>query len=138
MMKQGCTTPYFLRHFYAAKLFSKNQEQVMSFTKDRDGTIKDESGNIIFFSYERFLTDICEGDNCFMCGASPKDKEFNEEHVIPKWVLRKYGLFKQAITLPNGVSLRYDKYTVSCCKKCNSYLGATIEEPIRKATEGER
>jgi hypothetical protein len=108
----------------------------VNYTKNIDGTIKDNSGNIVFFSFERFVNDICEGDNCFLCGALPNDTEFSEEHVIPKWVLRKCDLFKQAITLPNGVSLRYDKYTVLCCKECNSFLGSTIEEPVCRAFEG--
>ncbi len=109
----------------------------MAYTKDSDGTIKDdESGDIIFFSYERFLTDICESNKCFMCGAAPEEKEFNEEHVIPKWILRKCGLFKQTIILPNGVPIRYDKYTVACCKECNSFLGKTIEKPVQKAVDG--
>lgn len=108
----------------------------MTYIKNTDGTIQDTEGNVVFYSYERFLRDICEGDHCFVCGTSPDDKEFNEEHVIPKWVLRMCDLFKHAVTLPNGVSLRYDKYTVPCCKECNSFLGNTFEDPIREAVEG--
>lgn len=71
-----------------------------------------------------------------MCGASRKDKEFNEEHVIPKWLLRKLDIYKLSITLPNDAEVRYDQYTVPCCKECNSFLGTEIEEEIRTAVDG--
>lgn len=71
-----------------------------------------------------------------MCGASPQEKEFNDEHVIPKWILRKLDIYKLSITLPNGAKVRYDQYTVPCCKECNSFLGANVEEEIRSAVDG--
>jgi len=73
-----------------------------------------------------------------MCGASPspKEKEFNEEHIIPKWVLRKLDIYKLSITLPNGAKIRYDQYTVPCCKECNSFLGSEVENDIRAAVNG--
>jgi hypothetical protein len=27
---------------------------------------------------------------------------FNDEHVIPEWVLRKFNLFNRTLTFPNG------------------------------------
>ena len=106
------------------------------YIKHKDGTIEDSEGNVIFFSLQRFISNICEGNDCFLCGADPESKEFNDEHVIPKWLLRKYDLFDSFITLPNGELLRYDKYTVPCCKECNSFLGSNIEEDIREIVEG--
>jgi hypothetical protein len=91
---------------------------------------------MIFFGMDRFVSDICEGDCCFMCGASPKDKEFNEEHVIPKWILRMLDIYTLSITLPNDEKVRYDKYTVPCCKECNSFLGSEVEETIRPIIDG--
>lgn len=82
------------------------------------------------------MSDICEGNCCFMCGASPKDKEFNDEHVIPKWILRKLGIYKLSITLPNDTKIRYGQYTVPCCKECNSFLGSYFEEDIAAAVDG--
>jgi hypothetical protein len=106
------------------------------FLKHRDGSLEDEEGRVIFFSFDRFVNDICEGDCCFMCGASPKEKEFNEEHVIPKWVLRMLDIYKLQIILPNQASVRYDQYTVPCCKDCNSFLGTNVEEEIRSVIDG--
>lgn len=106
------------------------------YLRHSDGSVEDDEGSVLFFSMERFVSDICEGDCCFMCGASPKEKEFNEEHVIPKWILRKLDIYKLSITLPNDVKVRYDQYTVPCCKECNSFLGDEIEEEIRAAVDG--
>jgi|TARA_R110002072_G_C7951147_1_gene533204 hypothetical protein len=85
---------------------------------------------------ERFVSDICEGVHCFMCGASPDKVEFNDEHVIPRWILRKLDWFDQKITLPNNEKIKYSRYTVPCCVSCNSFLGREIEEGIREAVDG--
>jgi hypothetical protein len=100
------------------------------FFRTEDESIEDDNGNVVFFSLDRFVSDICEGDNCFICGKNKSEKEFNDEHVIPKWILKKYDLFKKTITLPNNESLRYDKYTVPCCCECNEYLGRMFESDI--------
>lgn len=71
-----------------------------------------------------------------MCGASPEKKEFNEEHVIPKWILRMLEIYKLSITLPNKAKIRYDQYTVPCCKECNSFLGTEVEEEIKSVIDG--
>lgn len=107
-----------------------------AYLKHNDGTLEDHEGRVLFFSKERFVSDICEGDCCFMCGASPQEKKFNDEHVIPKWILRKLDIYKSSITLPNDTKVRYDQYTVPCCKECNSFLGSNLEEDIRTAVDG--
>jgi hypothetical protein len=93
-------------------------------------TITNEKGEIIFFGLQDFLNDIANGDCCFICGAQPGSKEFNAEHIIPDWILRKYNLHNKYITLPNGTKFKYSQYTVPCCKDCNSELGKTYEVPI--------
>src|SRR3990167_1632302 len=102
-----------------------------SIVLEDDGTVIDEDGYIIAYGFERFVKDICDGNNCFICGAKPSEKEFNDEHVIPKWLLRHAGLFKQFIILPNAVKLRYDKYVLPCCSECNSFYGENLEEKVR-------
>jgi len=106
------------------------------FIKANDGSVLDHSGKVIFFSVERFVKDICEGDCCFICGANPSNVKFNDEHILPDWLLRKYGLFSKKINLPNGTSFRYDQYKVPCCASCNSLMGETFEKPIRELIEG--
>ncbi len=106
------------------------------YIKHPDGSLEDNSGAVLFFSVERFISEICEGEDCFLCGAKKNSKEFNDEHVIPKWILKKCDLYGKSITLPNKEDLRYEKYTVPCCKECNSFLGKNFEEVIQRLLEG--
>lgn len=99
-------------------------------TKTEDGSVVDEKGKVIFFSTKRFVNDICLGDCCFICGAKPGERQFNNEHVLPAWLLRRYDLFAKTIELPNEVPVRYDRYTVPCCAECNSLMGEIVEKPI--------
>lgn len=93
----------------------------------------DSAGKVILFSHERFERDIGLGECCFICGASPDEKQFNEEHILPEWILRRYQLFDKTIVLPNHVSIRYGGYTVSCCRDCNELMGDMFEVPISRA-----
>lgn len=104
----------------------------MVWTKTGDGSIIGEDGEIIFFSTQRFLDDICNGDCCFICGAKPGTKLFNAEHVFPEWLLRRFALFSERLTLPNGQKTRYDRHTIPCCSECNSLMGEEIEQRISK------
>ena len=105
-------------------------------TKTEDGSVVDGEGKVIFFSTERFVNDICLGDCCFICGAKPGERQFNNEHILPEWLLRRYDLFAKTITLPNEVPVRYDGYTVPCCAECNSLMGEVVEKPISEVMRG--
>lgn len=100
------------------------------FKKEQDGSIVSKDGTVIFCSLRRFRRDIVEGDCCFLCGASPNEKDFNDEHVIPDWLLRYLGLHDKEITLPNSNTIKYSQYKIPCCADCNRFLGREIEEPI--------
>lgn len=102
------------------------------FQKTSDGSFVNSDGKVAYFSCERFVRDICDGDCCFICGASPRSVPFNDEHVLPDWVLRRYGIAGRRITLPNATSFRYDQYKVPCCAECNSEMGRKVEEPISR------
>jgi hypothetical protein len=104
--------------------------------READDTVHDQRGRVVYFSLERFVRDICVGDCCFICGAAPATVPFNDEHVIPRWLLRRYDLFASTIRLPNDTNIRYDRYTVPCCTACNSLMGRVIEEPVRALVEG--
>ena len=114
---------------------SESHDQPRRFIKTEDGSVLDESGRVLYFSVERFIRDICEGDCCFICGVSPSQAEFNDEHVHPKWVLKKFDLFDKRIGLPNDSDFRYGSYTIPCCKSCNSQMGLTFETPISQLVE---
>jgi len=98
--------------------------------KTADGSIQDSDGKIIFFSFDRFMSDIVRGNCCFICGVEPKDAVFNDEHILPDWLLRKYNLHDKSVTLPNGTKFRYGGFTVPCCAKCNALMGDQFENPI--------
>ena len=85
---------------------------------------------VLYFGKNIFVNKFINRDCCFVCGDSPKSKEFNNEHVIPDWLLRKHKLHSSSITLPNGTKLPYGMYTIPCCKECNSELGRVVETPI--------
>jgi hypothetical protein len=96
-----------------------------------DDSIINENDELVFISFERFLTDISIGNNCFLCGkhySSGKSKE----HVIPNWILREFDLHDKYVTLPNGTKLRYSSYVVPCCDSCNGILSKELEEPISR------
>jgi len=95
-------------------------------------TILNIYGKVIFFGYRDFIDRIVNGDCCFICGEKPETKEFNNEHIIPKWILKIFNLYSRTITLPNKADVMYGKYTVPCCKECNMVLGKTYEKPISK------
>ena len=100
------------------------------FNLTEDGSVLDDAGRVLHFSVSRFTSDIGEGECCFVCGIDRSAAPFNDEHVIPRWILRKFDLFSQTISLPNRATLSYGSYTVPCCASCNSRMSAEIETPI--------
>lgn len=104
---------------------------------EADQSIIAQDGRILLFSCQRFIDEIVMGDACFVCGASPRDKLFNDEHVVPRWILRRYGLFDKEITLPNGERRHYRGYRVPCCVDCNSLLGERLETPVSQLLDGD-
>jgi hypothetical protein len=99
-------------------------------------TIIGPDGRVLFFNCERFVADICLKDNCFICGAERDSKPFNDEHVIPRWILRRFNLFDRSINLPDGRPSIYNRYTMPCCVQCNSFLGLSFETPMSQLLAG--
>ena len=95
-------------------------------------TIIDDWGRVIFWGLQDCYDKIVTNNFCFICGRSPDSKMFNNEHVIPNWLLRKYNLHNESITLPNKKTIPYSQYKVPCCKECNSQLGKVFELPISR------
>lgn len=102
----------------------------------RSRTVRSAEGKVLLFSCEDFVRDICEGDACFICGAPAGSTPFNNEHVIPRWLLRRFDLFDRKITLPNGRVHTYGRYGVPCCRACNTFLGDRLETPVSQLLEG--
>ncbi|MBD3616057.1 MAG: hypothetical protein HUJ22_05740 [Gracilimonas sp.] len=74
-------------------------------------------------------------DNCFLCGCELSDDNRTIEHVIPKWLQRKFNLWDQKITLLNGTLLPYRNLTIPCCLNCNNRHLRPFENEVKKAFE---
>lgn len=88
------------------------------------------SGKTIFLSLDEFKTRIVENGACFCCGAYKEEKTFNDEHIIPEWLLRALKIFDRKITLPNKQKIVYSQYKIPCCEDCNKFLGEVFEEEV--------
>jgi hypothetical protein len=85
---------------------------------------------LAFVSQDRFVRDVCRGDCCFACLAPPGEKTFNNEHVLPDWIVGWQQLKKKEINLPDGSTHPYGTYLLPCCKACNTAMGKRFENPI--------
>lgn len=68
------------------------------------------------------------GGKCFACGGDPTTGQ--GEHVVPRWVQRRFDLFDQMLTLLNGTRLPYRQLTIPCCEKCNNGFLRDIEDAV--------
>lgn len=97
--------------------------------------IKDDDGKIISYKFKKFYQDIVLGNNCFICGAAKGTVVFDDEHIFPKWILRKYGIFNVKLQLPNSSGMPYSQHIIPCCEKCNKLMSATFENDIKLAVD---
>ena len=111
---------------------------VMNMEKEHncDKSFYDKNGKCIFFSTDDFISKIVEKDNCFLCGVERRENTFNDEHILPNWILKKFQLHQKSITLPNLSQFRYDQYKIPCCIDCNSFLGKTVESYFSNLIRG--
>lgn len=103
----------------------------MFIVTDTDKTIN-PSGEVIYYPFDDFYKEIVEADSCFICGVFREsgDKKFNDEHIIPQWLLRRFGLYNEKIRLPNNELVKYSSQTLPCCVECNSDLAKVYETPL--------
>lgn len=99
-------------------------------TLTADGSIVAADGTVLYYSCTRFKEEIVQSDTCFICGTSRDASEFNDEHVMPRWLLRSLGLFDATVTLPGGSEIRYGQWKLPCCTNCNALLGTAVEQPV--------
>tara|TARA_R110001583_G_scaffold104770_1_gene252185 strand:+ start:621 stop:1721 length:1101 start_codon:yes stop_codon:yes gene_type:complete len=103
----------------------------MSHGKD-DGNHLDLYGKVTFVGISSFTNDVCKTKICFQCAENLNDENISKEHIIPKWILRKFDLFNHSVTLPNGTPYKYKDYVTPCCKNCNGFLSRELEAPLSK------
>jgi hypothetical protein len=103
----------------------------MYIVTDTNKTI-DASGKVIYYPFNDFSKEIVGADSCFICGVLREsgDKKFNDEHIIPQWLLRRFSLFNEKLSLPNNQLVKYSSQTLPCCLDCNSELAKVYETPL--------
>lgn len=69
---------------------------------------------------------------CFLCGNKITKKGYSQEHIFPKWLLNKYKLWTNRLTLLNKKTLQYKQIKIPCCSICNGKLG-NLEKKIASA-----
>lgn len=106
-----------------------------AFLKHSDGTISSIDGRELFLGIDRFKSLVRNSSRCFVCGTEKSEAPFNDEHILPDWVLRRFSLVSKSIRLGNGTTFPYSRYKIRCCQDCNSFFGRTFEGPISKAIE---
>lgn len=84
----------------------------MAVRKTSDGSVVDSYGRILYFSFDRFMSEIVQGNRCFICGISPDVARFNDEHALPDWILRRYELHGRKMHLPNATSCEYRHFKI--------------------------
>ena len=72
---------------------------------------------------------------CFLCGCRLGKKNRADEHVVPKWVQERFGLWNQELVLLNGTSIPYRQLVIPCCASCNNEHLSRLENAVRKAVE---
>ncbi|MBY6164852.1 HNH endonuclease [Pseudooceanicola nitratireducens] len=95
-----------------------------------DTTIHNDAGKALYFSWPDFVERICGGQGCFICGRTRNEVAFNDEHIVPNWVLHAFGLHGQKITLPNGNPTLYGNYKIPCCEACNTEMSRVFEQDM--------
>lgn len=72
---------------------------------------------------------------CFLCGRRLDEKNRANEHVIPKWIQKKFKLANQQLRLLNGTTIPYRQLTIPCCYICNNRLLQPIEKKMSSAVD---
>lgn len=65
---------------------------------------------------------------CFACGGEPTNGQ--GEHIIPRWMQRRYNLFNQTLRLINETRIPYRSLTIPCCENCNNGFLREIENAV--------
>lgn len=93
--------------------------------------MSDPHNQYIMKSVERAVdSENIRTGRCFVCGGAPTTGV--GEHVLPKWLQRKCGLFDKRLTLLNGSSIPYRRLTVPCCVECNTGFLSRIETEVQE------
>jgi hypothetical protein len=74
-------------------------------------------------------------EHCFLCGAELDPTKETEEHVVPKWLQRKFNLWNERLLLSNRTLIPYRQLKVPWCESCNGRGLSAVENKVRSAVE---
>ena len=86
----------------------------------------DQSDYILNLTKAALKAENISARRCFLCGRDPSSGV--GEHVIPKWLQKRYDLYNKQITLLNDTLFFYRNLTIPACTICNNL--------VLKSTEG--
>lgn len=92
--------------------------------------IEARTRKIMQFGVDFFLENIATGRCCFVCGRPHSAHLVTDEHVIPRWLTKRFGTENSHMLLHNGGRLQHARYTVPCCSDCNNHLSEALETPV--------
>jgi len=70
---------------------------------------------------------------CFLCGGQVDDSNDTKEHVFPKWLLNRFDLWDERLTLLNGTTIKYGQLVIPCCQPCNNQHLSILENRVQQA-----
>jgi len=95
----------------------------------------DQSNYVLRLSEDALKPANIVAGRCFLCGGdATKGKG---EHVIPRWLQKRYGLGYRTLGLLNGSSIQYRNLRVPACVKCNTSILGRTETYISGLTGGD-
>ena len=83
--------------------------------------------------YDPFLNMQFDDQHCFLCGLGLDEGLRSDEHVFPKWLQERYGLWNKTIRLINGTHIPYRQLVIPCCANCNTGPLSALERKIEAA-----
>ena len=54
-------------------------------------------------------------NTCFLCRCELTRQNRTDEHVIPKWVQRRFDLWNETLEMLNGTTIPYRQLIIPCC-----------------------
>lgn len=66
-------------------------------------------------------------ERCFICDTRLRACTVTLEHLVPQWIIRRFGLERHTITVTPQVTVPYMDCVVPCCRECNCQLLAPLE-----------
>ncbi len=79
----------------------------------------------------RMIRDVLKAHDiskhCALCGRSFARFPFDEEHIFPKWLQHRHGLWTRKLNIPNFIEKRYDSVKLVICRRCNNKTYGSLE-----------